>query len=64
VNEPPDTEEHNVEVEPNPEPEREPFDSHQGPLDNDDDARHLRADDPRRAEVLERRGSRFLKEGE
>jgi hypothetical protein len=42
-----------------PEPEREPVDLHTGPLDDDDDARHLRRDDPRRIEVERRRGRRF-----
>ncbi|HEY1437349.1 MAG TPA: hypothetical protein VGG82_07590 [Casimicrobiaceae bacterium] len=36
------------EVQPTPEPSREPFDPHLGPLDNDDDVRWLRDDDPRR----------------
>jgi hypothetical protein len=32
---------------------------HQGPLDDDEDARFLRAEDPRRQEVEQRRGERF-----
>lgn len=43
---------------PTPEPEREPVDRHVGPLDDDDDARHLATDDPRRVEVERRRGKR------
>lgn len=50
------------EVTPNPEPAREPFDAHQGPLDDDDDARYLLPDDPRRVEVERRRGRRFGEE--
>lgn len=36
-----------------PEPEGEPTDHHLGPLDNPDDVRWLREDDPRRQEVEE-----------
>jgi hypothetical protein len=46
------------EVPPSPEPAREPFDPHLGPLDDDDDARFLKERDPRRVEV-EKRGRRF-----
>ena len=48
------------EVKPYPEPAREPFDAHMGPLDDDSDARYLRASDPRRIEVERRRGPAFL----
>lgn len=51
------------EVKPNPEPAREPFDPHMGPLDDDRDARFLRPSDPRRVEVERRHGPAFL-EGE
>jgi hypothetical protein len=44
------------EVTPNPEPLREPFDPHMMPLDDEDDARYLRADDPRRIEIERKRG--------
>jgi hypothetical protein len=47
------------EVTPNPEPAREPFDAHVGPLDDDDDARYLNPLDPRRREVERRRGHEF-----
>jgi hypothetical protein len=49
---------------PRPEPAREPFDAHQGPLDYDDDARYLDPTDPRRIEVERRRGRRFDEEEE
>jgi hypothetical protein len=39
-----------------PEPAREPFDAHLPPLDDEDDARYLDPDDPRRVEVERRRG--------
>jgi hypothetical protein len=42
-----------------PEPDVEPSDPHQGPLDNDDDARWLDPADPRRLDVERRRGRRF-----
>jgi hypothetical protein len=54
-----ETEEHDVEVEPNPEPAREPFDPHMIPLEDDDDAKYLQDDDPRRIEVERRRGRAF-----
>jgi hypothetical protein len=47
------------EVEPIPEPKREPFDPHLGPLDNEDDARYLDPSDPRRMEIERRRGQPF-----
>jgi hypothetical protein len=47
------------EVRPNPEPAREPFDPHQGPLDNPEDARYLDPADPRRLEVERGRGRPF-----
>jgi hypothetical protein len=52
----------NDDVKPNPEPAREPFDPHQGPLDNEDDAQYLKPEDPRRVEVERRRGRRFGEE--
>jgi hypothetical protein len=58
------TEEHDVEVEPNPEPEPEPSDPHEGPLDDDEDGRFLRRDDPRRRDAEERRGREFPNGGE
>jgi hypothetical protein len=47
------------EIEPNPEPGREPFDPHLPPLDEDDDARYLDPSDSRRLEVERRRGRPF-----
>lgn len=47
------------EVRPNPEPSREPFDPHMGPLDDPDDARYLDPTDPRRREVEQERGRPF-----
>jgi hypothetical protein len=55
----PNTEPHNVEVTPNPELGREPFDPHLGPLDDDDDARYLDPADQRRLDVERRRGRSF-----
>ena len=46
-------------VEPSAEPDADPTDTHTGPLDDDEDARHLRPEDPRRQEVEQRRGERF-----
>jgi len=37
------------------EPDREPVDLHRGPLDDDEDAKWLDRDDPRRRRVEERR---------
>lgn len=54
-----ETSEHDVEVDPNPEPVPEPSDPHEGPLDDDEDARFLRRDDPRRLEIERRRGRPF-----
>jgi hypothetical protein len=42
-----------------PEPDEEPVDRHLGPLDDDEDGRWLREDDPRRIEAERRRGRRF-----
>jgi hypothetical protein len=42
-----------------PEPVREPFDPHLGPLDDDDDARWLSDDDPRRVALEHRHGRRW-----
>jgi hypothetical protein len=47
------------EREPNPEPAREPFDAHVGPLDDDDDARYLDPADPRRLDIERERGRPF-----
>lgn len=46
-------------VKPTPEPSREPFDPHLGPLDNEDDARFLDPADPRRMEIERKRGRPF-----
>jgi len=48
-------------VEPSePEPaDADASDPHTGPLDDDEDARHLARDDPRRLEAEERRGRAF-----
>ena len=43
---------------PAPDPACSPVDRHRGPLDDDDDARFLDRDDPRRAEVERRRRSK------
>jgi hypothetical protein len=48
-----------TDITPRPEPEPEPADPHTPPLEDDDDARHLRPNDPRRIEVEARRGRRF-----
>jgi hypothetical protein len=45
--------------EPNPEPPEPPSDPHTPPLDDDDDARWLDPDDPRRRDIEHRRGRRF-----
>jgi hypothetical protein len=45
--------------EPGPEP---PHDPHTPPLEDDDDARYLRENDPRRIEAEARRGRRFADE--
>jgi len=42
-----------------PEPEREPYDQHMPPLDDDEDARYLDPVDPRRRDVEQRRGRPF-----
>lgn len=46
-------------VEPRPEPVPEPYDAHVGPLDDDEDARFLQENDPRRIEIEAKRGRRF-----
>jgi hypothetical protein len=51
-----------VPVEPAPEPAEEVSDPHTGPLDDDDDARYLSPDDPRRQRVEARRGRPFDQE--
>lgn len=43
------------EVEPTPEPSREPFDPHLGPLDDEDDVQFLNRDDPRRKVIESKR---------
>jgi hypothetical protein len=45
--------------EPAEDPEHEPVDRHEGPLDNLDDGRYLRRDDPRRLDAERRRGRPF-----
>jgi hypothetical protein len=47
------------EVRPSPEPDHEVSDPHTPPLDNDDDARWLEENDPRRIRVESHRGRRF-----
>jgi hypothetical protein len=47
-------------VEPTEPPDHEPFDRHEGPLDNEDDVRFLRDDDPRRKEIEEYGHGGFL----
>ena len=47
-------------IERTPEPPEEPSDPHNGPLDDDEDARFLEENDPRRIEVEARRGRRFI----
>jgi hypothetical protein len=46
-------------IDPTPEPAREPFDPHLGPLDDDDDARYLDPADPRRLAIERQRGAPF-----
>jgi hypothetical protein len=48
-----------VDVEANPEPAEDPSDPHTGPLDDDEDGRFLRENDPRRIAAESRRGRRF-----
>lgn len=48
-----------IEVEANPAPDNEPSDPHAGPLDDDEDGRFLRENDPRRIAAETRRGRRF-----
>lgn len=56
----PDTEEHDTEVDPNPEPETEPSDPHLiEPLDDEDDGRFLDPTDPRRLAIERKRGRPF-----
>lgn len=52
----------NEEVEPNPEPAREPFDPHMMPLDDEEDARFLDPTDSRRLEIERKRGRPFNQE--
>jgi hypothetical protein len=47
------------EVTPTPEPDSEPSDPHQGPLDDWEDARFLDPIDPRRIAAEHKRGGRF-----
>jgi hypothetical protein len=49
-------------VKPNPEPKREPFDAHTGPLDDDEDGRFLEENDPRRIEAEAHLGRRFVED--
>jgi hypothetical protein len=49
-------------TEQNPEPEEEPFDPHNGPLDDDEDGRFLEENDPRRIQAEAKRGRRFKDE--
>lgn len=42
-----------------PEPQEEPADQHQGPLDDDEDGRYLPRKDPRRIQAEHRRGHPF-----
>jgi hypothetical protein len=49
---------------PAPEPEREPADSHAGPLDDDEDGRYLSPFDPRRIDAERRRGRPFDQDSE
>ena len=51
-------------VPPAPEPDDEPADQHDGPLDDDEDARNLDPVDPRRREVERRRGRPFSDDDE
>ena len=44
---------------PTPEPAREPFDPHLGPVDDEDDARYLDPVDPRRRAIEQQRGEPF-----
>lgn len=44
---------------PKPEPPVEPSDPHVVPLENEDDAKFLHPDDPRRKEVERKRGKKF-----
>jgi hypothetical protein len=46
-------------VDPRPEPDQEPVDPHQPPLDDDEDGRFLPPMDPRRLEAEKRRGQPF-----
>jgi hypothetical protein len=46
-------------VEPTAEPDDDPADTHRGPLDDDEDARHLDRDDVRRQDAERRRGKPF-----
>jgi hypothetical protein len=45
--------------EPQPDPDEEPFDRHEGPLDDPEDGRWLRRDDPRRLQAERDRGRPF-----
>jgi hypothetical protein len=50
----------NQDVRPAPEPDREPYDPHEGPLDNLDDGRYLDPFDPRRLDAERQRGYPFV----
>jgi hypothetical protein len=62
----PKDQDRDVEIEPRPEPAEEPVDRHRGPLDNLEDGRWLKRDDPRRIEAELVRGAPFddVEEGE
>jgi hypothetical protein len=49
---------------PTPEPAREPFDPHLGPLDDEADAKWLDPVDPRRREIERKRGRPFSDDDE
>jgi hypothetical protein len=59
-----DTEQHDIEVQPSPEPDHELSDLHLGPLDNDDDARYLDPIDSRRRTIERQRGRQFTDDDE
>jgi hypothetical protein len=58
------TEQFNIDVKPTPEPDEEPADAHQGPLDHENDARYLDPVDPRRRKVEQLRGRPFADDQE
>jgi hypothetical protein len=58
------TEQFNIDVKPTPEPDEEPADAHQGPLDDQEDARYLDPVDPRRRHAEQLRGRPFADDEE